>query len=458
MRCSPRLKRLTQTGVAHFVPVLLVFVILFGVVGTYFYFVSHAAANPPEMLWGVKASGKNWCMNDANGSTAAGNQINTAVCSGSAAQQWTFTGGVIKNTKLSGTFCVQPKNAASAKQTGVVLAACNGAAAQNWVRFQSGFKNTKSGLCLGNPGGVAGTQLAIVTCANFPAQHWTSTTFSQSSSTSSGITGTSSSGSTPSSGSSGGATQSKNCVPNPHLCGFPDATNTGVPAGTTLTNSGSISVTTNGAVVNAKNVSGTIEVHASNVTIKDTKITTGSIYPIRLFSGFSNLTIEDTEINGQSGCLRAEEPDGNIVKMIRINAHGCEDGVQMGGTDTLQDSYIHDLRYTSSSHNDGVQQNGGSGDVVHHNTIIQKRDQTSPINFTTDFGKISNITIDNNLLDGGGYIFNIRNGGSGNPTGVKITNNRLGRNSVYTPNVIAVDGTITSSGNVWDNTGAAVSL
>jgi hypothetical protein len=260
------------------------------------------------------------------------------------------------------------------------------------------------------------------------------------------------------------AVRSTNCTPADtatmtnnvsHLCGFPDVTNTGVPAGTTLTSSGSISVTTGGAVVDAKNVSGSIEVHASNVTIKRTKVTGGGIYPIRIFPGFSNVTVEDVEVDGDSSCGRSVQPDGSgTLLMLRMNVSGCEDGVQMSDNNTLQDSYIHNLRFSSTSHNDGVQQNGGSSDVVRHNTIFNPHNETSCVNFTTDFGGISNITIDHNLLSGGNYTVYSRSGGNGNPTGVKVTNNHFGRWYVF--GLLSADGSVSESGNVWDDTGAAV--
>ena len=54
--------------------------------------------------------------------------------------------------------------------------------------------------------------------------------------------------------------------------GFPNASNTGVPAGVSLKPSGSITVTQNGAVLDGLDVSGSIRVQANNVTIKRTRI------------------------------------------------------------------------------------------------------------------------------------------------------------------------------------------
>jgi hypothetical protein len=257
----------------------------------------------------------------------------------------------------------------------------------------------------------------------------------------------------PSGGNGGPVTRHTDCVVSPHSCGFPDATNTGANC-SSLTPSGSITVTTNGAVVEGRNISGSVTVRASNVTIRNDCVTSSDIYPVHFVSG-SNLTVEDTTITGRGGgCSRAVEPAANGAVMDRLNVSGCEDGIQMYSGDVLENSYIHDLAFTSSSHNDGVQQNGGRDDVVKHNTIFNPHNQTSCVNFTTDFGGISDITITGNLLNGGNYTVYSRSGGNGNPTGVSVTGNQFGSADVF--GLVSADGSITWSGNVSDSSGQAV--
>ena len=248
-------------------------------------------------------------------------------------------------------------------------------------------------------------------------------------------------------------TRHTDCVASPHSCGFPDATNTGANC-SSLASSGSIAVTTDGAVVEGKNISGSITVQASNVTIRNDCVTSSDIYPVHFVSG-SNLTVEDTTITGRGGgCSRAVEPAGKGAVMDRLNISGCEDGIQMYNNDTITDSYIHDLAFTGGSHNDGIQQNGGSNDVVRHNTIFNPHNQTSCVNFTTDFGGISDITITGNLLDGGNFTVYSRSGGNGDPTGVSVTDNQFGGADVF--GLLSADGSVTWSGNVSDATGQAV--
>jgi len=254
-------------------------------------------------------------------------------------------------------------------------------------------------------------------------------------------------------GGGGPVTRHTDCVASPHSCGFPDATNTGANC-SSLAPSGSITVTTDGTVVEGKNISGSITVQASNVTIRNDCVTSSDTYPVHFVSG-SNLTVEDTTITGRGGgCSRAVEPAGQGAVMSRLNISGCEDGIQMYNNDTITDSYIHDLAFTGGSHNDGIQQNGGSNDVVRHNTIFNPHNQTSCVNFTTDFGGISDITITGNLLSGGNFTVYSRSGGKGDPTGVSVTDNQFGGADVF--GLLSADGSVTWSGNVSDATGQAV--
>ena len=118
-------------------------------------------------------------------------------------------------------------------------------------------------------------------------------------------------------GAGGGpVTRGTDCVASPHSCGFPDATNTGANC-SQLAPSGSVTVTSNGAVVEGKNISGSVTVQASNVVIRNDCVTSSDIYPVHFVSG-SNLTVEDTTITGTGhGCDRAVEPAGDRTVMDR---------------------------------------------------------------------------------------------------------------------------------------------
>ena len=65
-----------------------------------------------------------------------------------------------------------------------------------------------------------------------------------------------------------------NCIKTPSACGYPDSTNTGVPAGTTLkSQTSNITVSTPGTTIKDVALEGSISVEANNTTIEDTDVT-----------------------------------------------------------------------------------------------------------------------------------------------------------------------------------------
>jgi hypothetical protein len=149
--------------------------------------------------------------------------------------------------------------------------------------------------------------------------------------------------------------------------GYADASNTGVPQGTTLTQSGGITVSTAGAVINGLDISGPVVVNAPNVTIRNSRIRTTSYWAVD--NNSTGLLIEDTEIDGLNGygnCFGS-----SYATIRRVDMHGCENGLNVAGKLTLEDSYIHGLTTGGSAHTDGAQFNQGATDIVfRHNTIV----------------------------------------------------------------------------------------
>ena len=89
----------------------------------------------------------------------------------------------------------------------------------------------------------------------------------------------------------------------PPVGGFPSDATTGVPAGTSLQPSGSVTVSTNGAVIDALSVNGTITINADNVTIRRTRVETSAALGIRING--RNALIEDTEVFGTANSCAA---------------------------------------------------------------------------------------------------------------------------------------------------------
>jgi hypothetical protein len=222
--------------------------------------------------------------------------------------------------------------------------------------------------------------------------------------------------------------------------GFPDATNTGVPAGVTLTPSGGLKITTPGAVISGLNISGTVTIDAPNVTLKDCIIQGTGWYQVKIEPGISGTTVKNCTINaGGNGtnpyALCGIGDNGSNSTFLNNNISNFEHGISLinsgGNGDLIQGNYIHDFFAPSSisPHYDGIEINGPESNVtITGNTIINNQTQTSAIMIDNYFGSISNINVNNNRLVGGAYtIFVDAQFGGGSIIGVKITNNRLGK-------------------------------
>ena len=137
-----------------------------------------------------------------------------------------------------------------------------------------------------------------------------------------------------------------------------------------------------------------------------------------------------------------------------------EDSVCTIGPDTNGDAWPDSTGFCSGpDHFDGFQTNGGRNLVIRHNTIRNPCGQTSDIAIFDDQGATSDTTVDHNLLAGGGYTVYCP-ADHGFVATMRVTNNRFARtwfsrSGQYGPTrTCEYAGQV--SGNVWDDTGAAV--
>lgn len=210
---------------------------------------------------------------------------------------------------------------------------------------------------------------------------------------------------------------------------FPDATNTGVKDGVTLTKSGSLYITEPGVTIENLDITGTIYVSADNVTIQNVRVTSSEFYVIKIASGVTGAVVQDSEINGVGTGNEGSTGIAGQGTFLRNDIYNVENGFAVQGDNTLiKDNYVHDLQASGSPHYDGIQIDGGVSDVViSHNTIINDHGQTAAVMIDNYFGPISNIKVDGNLLVGGGYtVYSDGQFDGGSITGVSFTNNHLG--------------------------------
>jgi hypothetical protein len=227
----------------------------------------------------------------------------------------------------------------------------------------------------------------------------------------------------------------KGCFPAPTTCGYPDKSDTGVPSGTPLTtHSGNLVVSQPGTVISNYNVvNGSIEISASNVTIKNTQVTNSgdTSNDILIDSGVSGVLIEDSTLRGSASNsalqYAVQNAGSSSNKGLRLNLYYCTEC--WSGPGTLEGSYANADGVISGSHYEDIYYGGGGGPlVVTHDTLLNPQGQTAVVFLKTDFGEIDAVTISNSLLAGGGYTLYGGLGGSGNVAGpVTVTGNRFAR-------------------------------
>ncbi len=214
---------------------------------------------------------------------------------------------------------------------------------------------------------------------------------------------------------------------NVDLSGFPNATNTGVPAGVVLKPSGSIVVETAGAVIEGLDIKGSVVIAAPNVTLKNCKVTDAGFDVVLVKPGITGVTIQDCEIDNQGVGGQGIAGQGTF---LRNNIHDCADGIDVRGDNTLiEGNFIHTMRGTADSHFDGIQADGKFSNLtIRHNTVMNENTQTSAIMLDNYWGPIDKVVIEDNLLIGGGYTVYINEMGAGQPGGGPVTNVRFVNN------------------------------
>jgi hypothetical protein len=249
--------------------------------------------------------------------------------------------------------------------------------------------------------------------------------------------------------------------------GKPGAGNSGVVGGTALTVvSGNQTYSSNGQVVSGKDFHGYVKVTGSGITFKDcifrggTPSGNGALLDTE--DGF-NTVVEDSEFVPLHPAATIDGVWAKSTKLYRVNIHGTVDGMKAGPNTLVQDSYIHGTSWFASdpnqgggpTHNDGIQAfDGVSGITLRHNTIDMStsKDPNAALQDSA-----SNVTVDNNWLDGGGCTLNFADHGSALP-GLAVTNNRFGRHSGFQCPILLSNllSLAKNSGNVWVDTGSPI--
>jgi hypothetical protein len=284
---------------------------------------------------------------------------------------------------------------------------------------------------------------------------------------------------------------SRDCAASPHVCGYPDATNTGAPASIHLLSvpgqvssgpgwkydpRGWVEVYANGTVLSGLYIPFNLDISASNVTIKNVEVVqTGQSFGISL-RHTSNVTIEDSDIyspyafgpNRLQVAIKDVYGDSTGTTVESDNIRHTSTGIQLS-EGTVKDNYVHDLACMAGDHVNGIVSDAGvaGGLTITHNTVFNPAGQTDAIALFEDFGAQFDVRITDNLLAGGGYtIYGGANADRWTPSNIVITGNRFARTyylkgGFYGPAAaVATSGQNGDiwSGNVWDGTGRPINL
>lgn len=265
--------------------------------------------------------------------------------------------------------------------------------------------------------------------------------------------------------------------------GFPDETNTGVPAGTTLTNSGSITVTADGTVISGKRITGMIIVRANNVVVENCDINGsgngggGACVDQDAAYATRNLTVRYCKLYAVSNGVRDQSSCGFGVRswgdrgqsgleVHHCNIYGMENGIA-NGAGYVHDNFIHDFQQwdggpDKESHCDCIQTftfAGASGQRVIHNTFWGYASSGDMAPWPTSScyagsSQMSNVTIENNLIAGGGWSIYGTQDGTG--SGWKVINNHFSTKFYPKGGYYGIATGLSNeqwSGNVWHETG-----
>lgn len=171
-------------------------------------------------------------------------------------------------------------------------------------------------------------------------------------------------------------------------CGYPTLFTTGIPPATVITAyQGPMNVTTSTTVIDGKRIPCGMDIHATNVVIRNSLITGTGFWCIQVY-GNGSLTIQDSEINCTNGSGTGLW--GPNFKATRLYIHDCENALEINANSQLVDSYLVAREGNSNAHGDDIQSQGGNNVTIRHNTFAGLNPITSSI--------ITNPTANNSWL------------------------------------------------------------
>jgi hypothetical protein len=240
------------------------------------------------------------------------------------------------------------------------------------------------------------------------------------------------------------ASETSHCFAKPGACCYPDPAyhNVGATSAcSSLTPSGSITVSTAGATIKDMNVTGQITISAPNVTLSNVCVTYnghGAIgsAAVTVAASATSVLIEDSTIAGANQSTESMEiavinQGASGARLLRDYLYNCGECIHDTPW-TVEDSYvITNGMQGTTDHVEDVYFSDGTITLV-HNTLLNPWDQTATVFGDTNEGGggpcDNQLTMTNNLVAGGGLlIYTCGNASSVGSSVMSISDNRFAR-------------------------------
>jgi hypothetical protein len=238
----------------------------------------------------------------------------------------------------------------------------------------------------------------------------------------------------------------------------PGLTNTGPTDPSALKPISGMVITKDGTVLENVRIAGQVTVKANNVTIRNFILDAGgSHYGIQVVAGSTGAKFEHGElINANSALIIGT---GFTATALNIHESGA-DGFKVqgpGGPTVVERCWIHHIGKNPGAHADGNQSIGVNDVTFRYNyfdlpcTAPEPYKENACFILQTKNGPVTNFTIDQNWLNGGGWSLYI----PAQAESIRVTNNKFGRDFRFG---IMSGRPAEFNGNVWEDNGKPVEL
>jgi hypothetical protein len=261
---------------------------------------------------------------------------------------------------------------------------------------------------------------------------------------------------------------------------MPGPSNTGPQSGVTLTPSGTVTVTQDGAVIQNLAITGQLFIDANNVTIKNCTVNDGdqsNYYAVQIEAGITNTTIENSSFTNTGDGAYAIVTEWQTANTTISNCqfyNTAGSAIDLNGESaTVENNWFYEIGnfasgvvnngQTGDFHTDDIFMSNGTLNLLNNNIDSPNATTINGVNygdasilFICPFSSadvIGTVNIENNYIDGGGYMFYMMGQGQ-----VTVANNVIGADYGY--NIIYpsyVGDPIVWTNNVFQPTGQTLS-